>query len=95
MKKLEEICEPGGPLKRILREFLHLEWYSVNELKEKLRAGALGVDADRHRLQFKQIVDGEDIPIQDVNDLTANQFESADEVRAWASGIYKIIFYSG
>lgn len=92
MKKLSEINHPNDPLKRIMREFLHVEWYCIDDLGDKIRSGGLGVDIDALRHQLLQLISGGEVPLQDINDLTANEFEDGEEVKIWADDIYRRIF---
>ncbi|MDC8013733.1 hypothetical protein [Tahibacter soli] len=92
MKKLGEVDHPDDPLKRVMRDFLHVEWCCVDDLRDKIRSSELGLDIDALRKQFLQLISNDEVPLQDINDLTANEFEDAGEVKKWAEGIYRRVF---
>jgi hypothetical protein len=92
MKDLDEIDLPYIELKHAIRYFLHVEWYETAALKEKIQSRTLGLDVEALRSQFHILLEGGDFPLTQLNELTDQDFESADQARKWLSSIYKEVF---
>lgn len=92
MKRLEEIDLPLNPLKKVIRDFLHVEWYEIEALKEKIRSGSIGADTDVLRSQIDELLQADCLPVDQLNALTANEFETSEEAKNWLKEIYRQIF---
>jgi len=92
MKRLEEIDYPLDPLKRVIRDFLHVEWYEADALREKIKSRSIGADANLLRSQLDELLQAEQLPIDQLNALTANEFETTEDARNWLINVYRQIF---
>jgi hypothetical protein len=80
------------PIKSVLQDYCHVEWYEVDELAGDVQTGCQKFDVKKLKDQFEFLVgSGEDYSRQ-INQLTSNEFESREEVKVWLSGIYQIVF---
>ena len=80
------------PIARILKDFCHVEWYEVDELAALVSGGTAKFDVNALRQQFETLMlrpNGIAVPI---NKLTANEFESDGEARAWLEDVYRKVF---
>ncbi len=92
MKDLDEIDSPQDPLKRVIRNFLYVEWYEVEALKEKIHTNTIGADVELLRSQFADLIAQEPLPIDQLNALTGEEFETSDEARDSLKSVYRQIF---
>jgi len=76
-------------LQTILRGYLHVEWYELDELIEDVRTRRQKFDVDQLKAQFEHLLSEEDIDLDAINRLTSNEFESQGEVRSWLAAIYR------
>jgi hypothetical protein len=80
------------PMSRVLRDFCHVEWYEVAELAEIVRSGAAKFDVAALKSQIEATL-ANSVGIADpINKLTANEFESDVEARAWLEDVYQAVF---
>ena len=92
MKDLDKIDRPPDPLKRVIRNFLYVEWYEIEALKEKIRSNTIGADVDLLRSQFIDLLAQEPLPVDQLNALTGEEFETSDEARNSFESVYREIF---
>ena len=81
------------PIGRALQDFCHVEWYEVEELAMLARSGEAKFDVAALRQQFELLLSRPAGIYMPLNKLTANEFESDEEARAWLESIYRIIFF--
>ncbi len=81
MRKIPE------PLRIVLKDFCHVEWYEVDELAEAIKSGDLKLDVTVFEKQLNELLLDHSIPVDDINELTGNEFESQSEVKQWLSDI--------
>jgi hypothetical protein len=86
MNSLEE------PISAILKDFCNVEWYEVNELAELVNSGSARFDVDELRRQMEGLLSSPSGIAGPINELTANEFESDKEARAWLDDIYRQVF---
>lgn len=80
------------PIKSILRDYCHVEWFEINELADDVRNGNRIFDVVKLKEQFESMMSTTDDVTQLVNSLTLNEFISMDEVHAWLNEIYSVAF---
>ncbi|MFZ6642588.1 hypothetical protein ACO0LL_22890 [Undibacterium sp. TC4M20W] len=80
------------PIKSILRDYCHIEWFEIDELADEVRNGSKKFDVKELKSQFESMISTTADITQLVNFLTFNEFESMDEVRVWLDDIYKLVF---
>ena len=82
------------PLALILRDFCHVEWFEIEDLKNAINGGAPGFKIDTGLLknQFDQLLSEDEVPFEEINSLTLNEFESTSEAKDWLLKIYKKVF---
>ncbi|HWW07793.1 hypothetical protein [Collimonas sp.] len=80
------------PIKSILRDYCHVEWFEVDELADDVRNGHPKFNVAELKDQFEWLISTTDDICQVVNDLTLNEFESMDEVHTWLDKIYQEVF---
>lgn len=80
------------PIKSILRDYCHVEWFEINELADDVRSGNREFDVVALKEQFESMISEENDITQLVNSLTFNEFVSMDEVRSWLREIYSVVF---
>lgn len=86
MEKIQE------PLKTILRDFCHVEWFEIDELARIIKNGDTAFNASLLQKQMHQLVQASDIPLDKLNRVTANEFDSVVEAKKWLSEIFARIF---
>lgn len=86
MNSLEE------PISFILKDFCNVDWYEVNELTELVNSGSAKFDVVALRRQMESLLSNPSGIAGSINKLTANEFESDKEARAWLDGIYRQVF---
>lgn len=82
------------PLRVVLKDFCHVEWYEVDELAEAIKLGGVKFDVTAFEEQLNQLLLSDSVPIEDVNALTGNEFGSQGEVKQWLSEIKEQAFSS-
>ena len=92
MKKIEEIDCPLDPIRKVIRDFLHVEWFEVDELRQKIETRSVGADVGVLRSQFDDLLSADSLPIEQLNALSGNEFETSQEAKAWLSAVYQKIF---
>lgn len=80
------------PLRSILRDYCHVEWFELDELAEDVRTARQKFDADSFRKQLLELISGKSQIACELNILTANEFESDDQARAWLLLILSKVF---
>ena len=71
------------PLRSVLRDFCHNEWYEIDELAKIIASGEIGFDAKRLEAQLDALIESQNLPVDPINSLTENEFKSDPEARAW------------
>ena len=66
------------PIKSVLRDYCHVEWYEVDELADEVQAGCQKFDVEKLKLQFEALVNSGDDYSHKINQLTSNEFESGE-----------------
>ena len=80
-------------LASILRDFCHVEWYEMTELKALALEGDARFDVALFRRELVDcILSHPAIPVVQINSLTGNEFETQDEARQWLVGIQQGLF---
>jgi hypothetical protein len=80
------------PLKSVLRDYCHVEWFEIDELTGDVANRCQAFDAEALQTQFREAISSGDIPFLEINDLTSNEFESAAAAKAWLEDIYRHAF---
>jgi hypothetical protein len=91
MKFMNIYREVPEPLKAVLSDYCHVEWYEVNELADDVKSGVRSFDVSLLKAQFEDAMSGGDI-YQSVNKLTANEFDTDLEAQLWLRSIYEKVF---
>ncbi len=86
---MENIQEP---LKTILRDFCHVEWREIDELARIVENGIAVFNAPLLQKQMHELLQASAIPLDELNRITANEFDSAEEAKEWLSEIFAHIF---
>jgi hypothetical protein len=84
--------EVPNPLGQVLRDYLHVEWYELDDLVAELKNPHWGVSADHLKQQLKNAIMQENLPIEGVHQLTGQDFESQTELTAWLSELWSALF---
>lgn len=80
------------PIRDILRDYCHVEWYEVSELAEDIKNQNQKFSAAALKHQFEQLINSSNDISPTINKITGNEFETDDEARIWLEDIYRIIF---
>ncbi|WP_312319868.1 hypothetical protein [Stenotrophomonas sp.] len=97
MKGVDMQSEVGAnslpePLKNALWSFCHVQCVVVLELRDLIKEGRIGYDVKLLEAQMDQLLDTRDIPVEEINQLTSNEFESIDEAAIWLTHIRNVVF---
>lgn len=77
----------------ILRDFCHVEWYELKELRAVANNDAAKFDVGLFRLELSEcIMSYPAIPMDEINGLTDNEFQTQDEVHQWLDSIRQSVF---
>ncbi|WP_426336028.1 hypothetical protein ACN9MY_20055 [Pseudoduganella sp. R-31] len=82
------------PIRSVLRDYCHVEWFEVDELADDVKDGSKKFDIVELKKQFESLLSSQDDVTRLVNSLTFNEFESLEEVHAWLNDIYRVVFVS-
>ncbi|WP_447585016.1 hypothetical protein [Pseudoxanthomonas mexicana] len=80
------------PLRVVLRDFCHVEWYEIDELAQLVESGGAKFDVAALEKQIEELLLSGSPPLCEINMLTANEFESGDELRTWLLEIRRRVF---
>lgn len=80
------------PLRRALENFCHVEWVEVRELRDLIKEGRIGYDVKLLEDQMDHYVESGDLPVEEINKLTSNEFESTEEAAEWLTKIRNVVF---
>ncbi|GLQ87858.1 hypothetical protein [Dyella flagellata] len=73
---------------RILRDFCHVEWYEVKELRVLIASGDAKFDVELFKKELAEcIMSYPAIPVVEINRLSGNEFRTQDEARRWLTEI--------
>jgi hypothetical protein len=81
-----------SPLREILRGYCHVEWFEIEDLREKITHRRIAIDSSLLSSQLLTLKSQESLPIEEINSITSNEFESNSEARAWLDFIYEKVF---
>jgi len=84
--------ELAEPIRSVLRDYCHVEWYELDELVDDVLAQRKKFSVHDLKKQFENIISGSAPCAIQINSLTANEFESEGEAKKWLSEIYNHIF---
>lgn len=77
----------------VLRDFCHVEWWEVDELRELVSTGNAHFDTERLEGELTRIAEDHlMIPVLQINDLTGNEFQNQEEAREWLAAIHRAVF---
>lgn len=80
------------PLKSVLRDYCHVEWFELSELASDIKTGERKFDVSVLRKQFLDVM-SDFVGFSSVaNELTGNEFESDEEALFWLKNIFLEIF---
>lgn len=81
------------PLRTVLRDFRHVEWYEVDELAQWVQGGTASFNLVALDEQLAELLAASaELPVGEIDDPTANEFESADEAKVWLSSVPALVF---
>lgn len=86
------MTEVPEPIKSVLRDYCHVEWFEVDELADDVQTGRHKYNVDKLREQFEALISSEEDYSDQINSLTSNEFESREEAKAWLNHIYETVF---
>lgn len=80
------------PIRSVLRDYCHVEWFEVAELANDVRQGGQKFDSVLLREQFVDLISNCSDFVLEVNEVTGNEFESEAEVLDWVWGVFSRVF---
>ncbi|WP_282297029.1 hypothetical protein [Stenotrophomonas sp. PS02289] len=80
------------PLKRTLDDFCHVEVYDPPKLRDWIRAGRMLFDVELLERQMDALLESRDLPVEEINRVTSNEFETVDEAAQWLARIRNVVF---
>lgn len=80
------------PLKRTLEDFGHVEVYDVPRLRDRIKAGRMKFDVELLEAQMNELLESREFPVDEINRITSNEFETADEAVQWFTKIRNVVF---
>ncbi|WP_312319861.1 hypothetical protein [Stenotrophomonas sp.] len=80
------------PLKRTFEDFCHVEVYDPPTLRDLIKAGRMLFDVELLERQMDALLESRDLPVEEVNRVTSNEFETVDEVVEWLTKIRNVVF---
>jgi hypothetical protein len=86
------MTELPEPIKSVLRDYCHVEWYEVDELAVDIQTECQKFDVKKLKEQFESLITSSQGYSLQINQLTSNEFESEEEVKIWLREIYKTVF---
>ncbi|MFB0827798.1 hypothetical protein ACEU07_21200 [Chromobacterium violaceum] len=86
------MAEFKEPLRSVLRDYCHVEWYEVIELAEDVKNNRQKFDTAALRFQWQQAIDDDVCDYLVLNKLTGNEFETDEEARLWLKVVYSQVF---
>jgi hypothetical protein len=86
------MIEIEEPLKSVLRDYCHVEWYEVAELATDVKTGRQRFDVEALKAQLHKAITDDVCDYLQLNKLTGNEFETDEDARSWLRGIYSEVF---
>lgn len=80
------------PLKRTLDDFCHVEVYNPPMLRDCIKAGRIRFDVELLERQMDALLESRDLPVEEINRVTSNEFETVDEAVEWLIKIRNVVF---
>lgn len=80
------------PIREVLRNYCHVEWWEVDELVDDVNNGRQKFDVTALKFQFDELIKSDEGIYKAINKLTANEFETDEEVKVWLTAIYCRVF---
>lgn len=79
-------------LRMILRDFCFVEWYEVNELSTLVKTGQAKFDVELLERQLTEAIELHEFPLDEINELTGEEFECSDDARSWMKEVRMQVF---
>jgi hypothetical protein len=80
------------PLRQVLRDYLHVEWYELNELISDIQSPKWNVSLDDFKMQLRCAIVQEDLSIEAIRQLTGHEFTRQTELTNWLSVLWSTLF---
>lgn len=80
------------PLATVIRDFLYVEWYELDELAKKVKAEPSLPWVEDFKLQLKSLSESHHLPLEEINQLSGQEFEGEEEARVWLKAVQKTVF---
>ena len=77
---------------RVLRDYCHVEWWEVGELARDVASKHAQFDVEALRTELEYFCANPSGIASPINHLTANDFESDAEARAWLVDVCERVF---
>ncbi len=84
--------EVPNPLGQVLREYLHVEWYELDELASEVQSPHWGVNLEDFKQQLRTSITQKNLPIDEVCRLTGQEFQNQQELTAWLVEVWSKLF---
>ncbi|KQV40170.1 hypothetical protein [Massilia sp. Root335] len=82
------------PIRSVLRDYCHVEWFEIAELADEVLNQRQQFDTALLKSQLESFIKSPNGLRDAVNKLTLNELTSDEEVQLWGKEIYELVFPS-
>lgn len=80
------------PLRTVLQDYLHVEWYELNELAVDVKNSAWNERVGPFKDQLRRAILDRTLSLESIRALTLNEFEDEEQLNAWLSMIWETLY---
>jgi len=91
-KTMSDMQDVPNPLGQVLRDYLHVEWYELNDLIAEVQSPHWGVGVDSFKQQLQSAITQGNLSVESVRRLTGQEFHSQRELTAWLMELWSALF---
>ena len=83
------------PLRTVMRDYLHVEWYELHEFAADVKAADCEKKFGSFKLQLRAAILTGTPSIETVYALTGQEFESQDQLVTWLKEVWTSLYHEG
>ena len=81
-----------NPLGQVLRDYLHVEWYELNDLIAEVQSPHWSVSVESFKQQLQSAITQGNLSVESVHQLTGQEFQNQHELTAWLMALWSALF---
>lgn len=88
----QNVAEIPEPLRTVLRDYLHMNCYELDELVGEVNRPDWIGKFGAFQSQLRHAIDSDSIPLDELQDLTGQEFNSRRELKGWLTTIWVALY---